>query len=162
VTVNKSNKKMVLNECGEIAFRQWWWLESQYPYVKSHEFIVMPNHIHGLPEIRKDDHHQDKISILQVGTGRDLSLPEGLKFPSKKIKPLSELVGAYKTTVSKQIHLLYSSNSILPPGEFQWQRSFYDQIVEDEKSYNAIRNYIRANPSHWDEDALNQKKDDMR
>jgi len=61
-----------------------------------------------------------------VGTGRDLSV--------RKIKSLSELMGAYKTTVSKQIHLAGYAG-------FAWQRSFHDHIIRDEKSYENISNY---------------------
>ncbi len=114
------------NRYGDIAHEQWEWLQTQYPYIVSHEFIVMPNHIHGVLEINRD----------HVGTGRDLSVPE------IKIKSLSELMGAYKTTTSKKIHL-----SGYP--EFQWQRSFHDHIIRDEKSYHNIVHYIRENASKW-------------
>ena len=68
----------------------------QYPYVVLHAFVVMPNHIHGIIEINRNI----------VGTGRDLSLNTPDPSLQPKIKSLSELMGAYKTTVSKQIHLL--------------------------------------------------------
>jgi REP element-mobilizing transposase RayT len=55
---------MILNDYGKIANQQWYWLAEQYPYVILHEFIVMPNHIHGIIEISRD---------AIVGTGRDLS-----------------------------------------------------------------------------------------
>ena len=57
--------KMMLNEYGNIAEQQWHWLGEQYPYVVLHEFVVMPNHIHGIIEIKRAN---------VVGTGRDLSL----------------------------------------------------------------------------------------
>ena len=79
-----------------------------------------------------------------VGTGRDLSL--------RKIKSLSELMGAYKTTVSKQIHLAGYTG-------FAWQRSFHDHIIRDEKSYENISNYIIDNPKTWDKDKFFQRRD---
>ena len=116
---------MFPNEYGKITEQQWQWLEQQYPYIILHSFVVMPNHIHGIIEIddrlagtgrdptnENDDH--------DVGTGRDLSLqqqqeqqqpnnggePVIQEQPITKIKSLSELMGAYKTASSKQIHLL--------------------------------------------------------
>ena len=87
-----------------------------------------------------------------VGTGRDLSDKNNFNVgtgrgPSlqPKIKSLSELMGAYKTTVSKKIHLLGYA-------EFKWQRSFHDHIIRDEKSYEKISNYIINNPNSWDQD----------
>ena len=51
---DQSPYEMILNPCGEIATRQWYWLEKQYPYVKSHAFVVMPNHVHGILEINPE------------------------------------------------------------------------------------------------------------
>jgi REP element-mobilizing transposase RayT len=117
---------MVLNDYGLIAEKQWYWLGEQYPYVVLHEFVVMPNHIHG---------------IIEINRSRIISSDP------IKIKPLSELIGAYKTTVSKQIHLTGFT-------EFQWQRSFYEHIIRDEKSFEKISDYIIINPVNWDQDKL--------
>ena len=47
------NNKMILNEFGKIAEKQWFWLQEQYPYIVLHNFVVMSNHIHGLIEINR-------------------------------------------------------------------------------------------------------------
>ncbi len=124
------NKKMILNANGEIALRQWIWLTEQYKYAISHAFVVMPNHIHAILEINGN-----------VGNGRDRSL-------QPKIKSLSELMGAYKTTTSKQIHLMGN-------GDFLGQKSFHDHIIRDYSSYLRIRDYIIDNPERWEEDPMN-------
>jgi REP element-mobilizing transposase RayT len=113
---------MQLNQYGEIVKRQWNWLSEQYRYVVLHGFVVMPNHMHGIIEINRS-------RIKSTG--------------AVKIKPLSELMGAFKTTVSKQIHL---AGYI----EFQWQRSFYEHIIRDEKSLETITEYINNNPVNWE------------
>ena len=137
------SQKMILNEYGKIAEKQWHWLCEQYPYVQLHEFVVMPNHIHGIIEIN--------CSIVDVGTGRDLSLhQQNDPFTQIKIKSLSELMGAFKTTTSKQIHLIGNKS-------FAWQRSFHDHIIRDEKSFNRISNYISHNPSKWELDQFHVK-----
>ena len=64
------NKTINLNEFGVIVTRQWEWLEEQYPYVELDQYVIMPDHIHGIIHI--------------VGNGRDRSL--------QKIKSLSELI----------------------------------------------------------------------
>ncbi len=126
-----ADKKMICNDFGRIAESQWNWLFLQYPYLICHAFVVMPNHIHGIIEINRSS----------VGTGRDLSLQD------IKIKSLSEIMGAYKTTVSKLIH-----NAGLKT--FQWQRSFHDHIIRDDGSYQRIFDYIRDNPAKWDDDSI--------
>lgn len=119
-------KKIFLNEIGEIAKAQWDWLENQYSYIKLHKFIVMPNHIHCILEI-----------------DRDLITDKHIK-----IKSLSALVGAYKMTTSKLIHLSGFQ-------DFAWHRSFYDHIIRNKKSNNNIFSYIKRNPSNWDSDKYN-------
>jgi REP element-mobilizing transposase RayT len=100
----------------------------------------MPNHIHGIIEINRNI----------VGTGRDLSLQQ------PKIKSLSELIGAYKTTVSKKIHLLECTDGSRPVRTFAWQRSFYENIIRDEKSFKTISDYIINNPINWEQDNLHE------
>ena len=131
-----ADHKIVLNKYGLIAEQQWNWLEVQFSYVVLHSFVVMPNHVHGIIEI--DDH-------ALVRTGRDLSVRDLSVQQQPKIKSLSELMGAYKTTTSKQIHLLGLT-------DFKWQRSFHDHIIRNEESYLRISNYIENNPANWDAD----------
>ncbi len=123
--------EMYLNECGKIVKQQVEWLEKQYPYLIIHNYIVMPNHVHILCEIVQTGH---------VQTGRDLSV-------QLKIKSISELMGALKTTSSKQIHLIGCIT-------FAWHRSFHDHIVRSDESYLKIKNYIIDNPKNWKLDKL--------
>ncbi len=130
---NVVNDEMELNEYGQIAFDQFNWLAEQYPYIDIRIFRVMPNHVHAIIEINRDFH--------PVRTGRDLSVRD----EKIKIKSLSELMGAYKTTVSKNIHLAGYNN-------FAWHRSFHDHIIRDYDSYIRIYNYIQTNPQRWGQD----------
>ena len=59
-----------------------------------------------------------------------------------KIKSLSSLIGALKTTSSKLIHNSGYS-------DFAWQRSFYDSIIRNLNSYYSISRYIDLNPEKW-------------
>ena len=124
---------MHLNEIGEIVKNQWVWLSTQYDYVELDTYIVMPNHLHG---------------ILIIRPCRDRSRP--VSTGTKKIKSLSELIGAFKTTSSKQIHKYGLSR-------FKWQRSFYDHIIRNEKSLDNIRAYIQNNPLNWELDKNNPR-----
>jgi REP element-mobilizing transposase RayT len=131
------NGEMILNEYGKIAKEQWLLLQKQYEYVLLDEYCVMPNHFHGIIFIFND----------VVGNGRDRSL--------QKIKSLSSLVGAFKTTSSKLIHQVGNIS-------FKWQKSFYDRIIRSQKELNNIWNYIHYNPLEWEWDAenkLNEKPD---
>ena len=123
--------EMILNEFGIIANNQLEWLQNQYPYIFLHSYIVMPNHIHAVIEIDS--------SLLK--TVQNLDEPEKIV----KIKSLSQIMGAFKTTSSKLIH---EAGTI----DFAWHRSFHDHIIRDEKAYLNIVNYIENNPNSWNKD----------
>jgi len=145
--------RMVLIPCGSIADQQWYWLEQQYPYIHIHAFIVMPNHVHGIIEINQKLIPIADSFACHVGTGRDLSLHDRpTPVQPIKIKSLSELIGAYKTTSSKQIHLWEAPDGTHPYHAFHWQRSFHDHIIRNQKEYDEITAYIHKNPSAWDTD----------
>lgn len=133
LSVHPHRQNMILNEYGEIAEKQWHWLCEQYPYVVLHAFTVMPNHIHGIIEINRS----------RIKSSDPI-----------KIKSLSELIGAYKTTVSKQIHLLECKDKSRPVLTFAWQRSFHEHIIRDKKSYVKISDYIINNHINWKQDNL--------
>jgi putative transposase len=114
---------MQLNNFGNIVENQIFWLEKQYPYFELHNFVIMPNHIHLLFRI---DHTKTQDE-------------------SVKIKSVSSLMGALKTTTSKQIHLLEND-------AFKWHRSFHDHIVRSDLSYDRITHYITNNPRKSDDD----------
>ncbi|MFC6998104.1 transposase [Rufibacter roseus] len=139
-------EQMCLNAYGSVVEKQWQWLAEQYTYVVSHAFVVMPNHVHGILEIKQVAEEAD------LATAAD-TLSQG--FPSAKapkIKSLSELIGAFKTTSSKLI-----KQAGLP--DFAWHRSFYDHIIRDERGYEKIKDYIDTNPARWHEDRYRPGKE---
>ncbi|WP_223270870.1 transposase [Subsaximicrobium wynnwilliamsii] len=115
-----SRKVMELNAYGKIVEERLQWLAGQYQYVVLHNYVVMPNHVHAIIEINKH-------LVTEVGI---------------KIKSLSELVGAFKSTSSKWIHELNF------PG-FKWKRSFHDSIIKEDRAHSMISNYISENPNKW-------------
>ncbi len=126
------NGEMNLNGAGEIVNERWGWLAERYEYVELDEYIVMPDHLHG-------------ILVIRPG-GADRSRP--VPTDEAKTKSLSELIGAFKTTSSKRIReggLAF----------FQWQRSFHDHVIRDDEDLNRIREYIRENPARWASDGEN-------
>jgi putative transposase len=119
---------MELNQYGLIVEERIKWLMSQYKYVAIHNYVVMPNHFHLILEI-----DSEKVK------GQDI-----------KIKSLSSLMGAMKTTSSNLIHDASFE-------DFAWHRSFHDHIIRDEKSYQNISNYIDLNPQKWFQDRFYNK-----
>jgi hypothetical protein len=87
--------KCVLNLYGKSVKEVLENISALYPYVKVDYYIIMPNHIHVIIIIDP--------SNINVVTGRDLS-PRNKVQPKPKIKSLSEIIGAFKTMSSKELH----------------------------------------------------------
>ncbi|MBN2290581.1 MAG: transposase [Candidatus Glassbacteria bacterium] len=117
---------MRLNDAGRVVSDSWRWLENQYTYVKLDEFIIMPNHIHGI------------LLIINECRGRSRTAPTG------KRKPLGRLIGAFKTISTKRINQMRGT-----PGMAIWQRSYYERVVRRTDRMDRIRKYIINNPARW-------------
>lgn len=129
-----ANDNMMLNQCGMIANDAWLELPNHHANILLDEYIVMPNHIHGII-----------IMKCPVGFG-----PARTAINRSKSN-LSVIIGSYKSTVTKQI------NRIGDVG-FKWQRSFYDERIRTNNSFKKIQRYINTNPYNWGADENNINK----
>ncbi|MCP4680976.1 MAG: transposase [Desulfobacterales bacterium] len=129
------NGKMILNEYGKIIKTTWEWLQQQYEYIDPDEFVVMPNHLHGIIVLR---------SRGGSPYGRFANRPYNA---TGKHKPLGRLIGAFKTVSTKQINKIRQT-----PGAKLWQRNYYEHIIRNDKSYHQIAEYIQTNPLKWLDD----------
>ena len=69
------NKEMSLNDAGRIANECWLNIPNHFPNVILHEFIIMPNHVHGIIElVGANNYSPDKIS--QEFNSPENNLPE--------------------------------------------------------------------------------------
>jgi REP element-mobilizing transposase RayT len=113
------------------------------------EFIVMPNHIHGIIWILAEGAYR-----LHPGTWKNNHLCRGRQLPAStemiKLETLSNLVGAFKTSAATRINKLRGVMGVPV-----WQKSFYDRIVRNEHELERIQYYIRNNPVKWAEDRDN-------
>ncbi|RPI76402.1 MAG: hypothetical protein EHM45_13060 [Desulfobacteraceae bacterium] len=149
------NGEMQLNEYGLIAKNQWEQLRKQFLDLGLGEFVVMPNHIHGIIII-KGMQNEINIETKLVGAGlapaqplSDAGQPQGLPLQRKTI---GDIVGAYKSiTANACLKIFKSKNKTM--GKL-WQRNYYEHIIRNEQSYHEIAGYIINNPAQWDLDEL--------
>jgi REP element-mobilizing transposase RayT len=124
--------KMSLNKHGEIVNQCWYELPKHYLNCSLDSFVIMPNHVHGIIVINNEN---------IVGNG--------LKpFPTYG---LSEIIRGFKTFSSRTINEMIKGGS-----KFQWQKSFYDHVIRDEKSLHNLRHYITFNSLKWELDIENK------
>ena len=134
------NAEMRLNELGQIARNEWFKTAILRPYVELYEdeFIVMPNHVHGI------------IWIINETVGA-----ERRSAPTKTIvhpRSLGSVIRAYKSAVT------YAANGLHPTGQrgaVLWQRNYYEHVIRNEKDLKAKRDYIFSNPLNWENDDEN-------
>ena len=131
--------KMVLNEYGKIVEKYWREIADHYDQIKLDEFVIMPNHIHGIIIIQNNQQ-----GLNYVGT-EQCSVPTR----NNRFGLISKVIKSYKEAVIKFIRHNYHDN------DFAWQRSFYDHVIRNEKSLDNIRHYIRYNPLQWAVDREN-------
>ncbi len=153
--------KMILSNIGVMADVFWHEIKNHSKNVELHQFVVMPNHIHGILEIVDGVIYGDggdvetmHASSLQLQSSNvSQKIDASSQQPSKnrqmqKISPksgsVSRIIGAYKSAVTKHAHRLKY--------EFKWQTRFYDHIIKNNDEYQNIKNYIIKNPENWVDD----------
>jgi REP element-mobilizing transposase RayT len=133
-----NNGEMTLSDRGKILHEEWLRTGTVRPDVTVDEFVIMPNHLHGILIL-----HDKEIN---VGATRRVA-------PTIKPGSLGAIVGQIKSIASKRIKALYGDE-----GKPVWQRSFYDRIIRDDRELNRIHEYILSNPSQWSEDTQNPQR----
>lgn len=129
---------MVLNDIGEIVSHKWLWTGKIRTNIKLDEFVVMPNHMHGIIQIV--EMHND------VGAHRNVP-PQIEQFAKSTQNSIPTIIKLFKSTTTKQINQFCNT-----PGLKIWQRNYYEHIIRDDKDLNRIREYIINNPLRWTED----------
>ncbi|MBD2432276.1 transposase [Fischerella muscicola CCMEE 5323] len=129
------NNDVNLNELGNIVLDFWNSLPSKYSNIELDEFVIMPNHLHGIVVITDTNVVNQKVN---VGTIHELSLRE------RRNMLLPKVVGYFKMNSAKAINQKLSSL-----GTSVWQRNYYEHIIRNEAELDRIRQYIVNNPVKW-------------
>ena len=145
------NGEMILNELGEIVWDEWLKTPKIRPDMNliMVEFVVMPNHIHGIVYIGKNEFNNGDAVVRRDAMHR-VSKTVNNEYKNKfepQCKNLSSIIRGIKSAVTKK------SREILP--NFAWQTRFHDRIIRNENEFNRIREYIRKNPEMWQRDRDN-------
>ena len=148
--------KMNLSLTGVIVDILWHEIPNHAQFVELGDFVVMPNHIHGILILDKPDGgDDDQGNQGNVETGHALSLQtHPAPNPGKSIgqnrfqnigkNTVSSIMGSYKSAVTKHANRLG-----LPNG---WQPRFHDHIIRDNAEYQRISDYIINNVANWRDD----------
>lgn len=121
---NVNGGKMILNDFGEYTQKCWNDIPKHFPNVSLKEFVIMPNHIHGIIiQKQYNNSHANKAAF------------------GPQSKNLASIIRGFKIGVTK-----YAKKNQI---KFKWHPRYYDHIIRDYKSYLRICKYIRLNPLNW-------------
>ncbi|TET35520.1 MAG: transposase [Anaerolineales bacterium] len=124
--------EMYLSEVGRIVSEEWMKTAIIRSNILLDEWVVMPNHIHGILVITE--------RMPSVETPR-----RGVSTSKWKPGTLGAIINQFKSISTKRIRRTGTT-------AFAWQPRFYDHIIRNEDALSQIRNYIHNNPQKWEDD----------
>lgn len=125
---NVINRDQNLNLLGQIINIEWLKLRIHYPCIILKEFVIMPNHIHG---------------IIILKNGRENPAPT-----------LGQIIAYFKYQTTKQYNYAVGAGFSRPCDHYNklWQRNYYEHVIRNETELNHFRQYIVDNPKNWKQD----------
>lgn len=149
--------KVEFTPMGRIARETWVAIPSHFANVKLHDFVVMPNHVHGIIEIVETVGQQRKSAKLEtslVGAQHAAPLRARIEHREKRVVErgsLSAIVRSYKAAVTLR------ARRELKWTKEVWQRNYFERFLRDGKEFDGAARYIAENPMKWDWDRENPK-----
>ncbi len=126
---------MDLSDAGTMVDHFWRELQNKFPGVLLDEYVIMPNHFHGILHVRP-------TSMLEAS-------PHSLGDIMRWFK--SQTTNAYIRGVKQ---------SGWPRFDEQfWQPQYWDHIVRNDADLDRIREYVLSNPVSWEDDPDNADSD---
>ena len=168
-----------LTSIGRVVSQHWHRIPERNPRALLDEFVVMPNHVHGLILLKDDQHRREVGGPPDVGAYKPHTEPflydqlacavytplqrgdahivgangDGEVRGPHGTKPGSTgaIVQNFKKTTTREVR-----KAMADPEFRLWQRNYNEHIVRDEDELNRIRDYIILNPTRWLEDPCNE------
>ena len=135
--------EMVLSDAGDMVSRVWDGMPDRVPYVEIDEFVVMPNHVHGV------------IFISQSSASRVPPVGASLVGAQDVAPALGDVVGAFKSLTTVDYGKGVRETDWPPFHKRRWQRDYYERIFRNESEIGLAREYIADNPMKWELDREN-------
>ncbi len=156
------DNEMKLSEIGEISYRFWFEIPNHFSFVLLDEFVVMPNHIHGIiiindnvpksiietpiietPIVETPDVEMPNLGVSTGEINKKRTHNASLKWKSGT---LGVVINQYKR--------ICTINARKTDPNFAWQPNYHDHIIKTNQAYENIKNYISNNPKNWQNDKL--------
>ncbi len=125
-----NGNKVRLSQVGKIVEKNWLEIPRHFNNVSLDEFIVMPDHLHGIIIIDRGF-----VETRYIASLRDC---QGNRFGPLKTESLSLVIQTFKASVKRWC----TKNGLR---YFHWQPRFYEHIIRNERSLEYVQKYIHYN-----------------
>jgi len=129
---------MGLSAPGCIAWHYWMQIPNHQSWLVLDQFVVMPNHLHGIIGIESAN---ESVGTLHATSVQDYEIAEDsmLSISPEAGCSISAIFRSYKSVITKWCNVNGHEY-------FAWQSRFHDHIIRNEKEWQWIRKYIYDNP----------------
>lgn len=126
--------QMQLNAAGRVVQSAWGAIPAHFPDVAMGEYVVMPDHFHGILVIG-DSVRALLAAPANIGniTGAACGAPT-----------LGQIIRRFKSQSAIAVNGCLN-RSMTPV----WQRNYWERIIRDDRELLAIQRYIQDNPARW-------------
>ena len=156
------NGEMQYNDAGKMVQSLWQNIPENYQGVQIDEFIIMPNHLHG-------------IIVFDVGAGLVPVPIDNLpilidnsstifnnfsnNWSTTRVDPtgggrfsrtVGDVVGGFKSRATVEYIRGVKNHQWAAFRARLWQRNYYEHIIRNEHTLYDIRDYIINNPIRWE------------
>lgn len=130
------NGEIRLHQAGFTVQECWEEIPAHFPDVELDEFVVMPNHVHG-------------IIVVSSGKGAACRAPTVERFGRPVPGSIPTVMRSFKSAATKRTNQMCRS-----PGAKLWQRNYWEHIIRNETELSRLREYVLTNPMRWELDRL--------
>jgi len=146
-----------LSSLGNVVKECWQQIPEHFPNVGLDEFIIMPNHLHGILFINDSvgaTHASPALTALtDLADVSPTSSNDRARHASPLQKPgpvkrsLGAIIGSFKSACTKRINEVRHTAGIPV-----WQRNYHERIIRNEEELHSLRDYVLTNPVRWEGD----------
>jgi len=133
--------EMRLTALGKMIQTEWLRLSQRFHGIQMDEFVIMPNHFHGIIQITKDRYPPSKDGENTEAFGR----------PVKASIPT--MVRSFKAAVTLRARRMTGNNDLK-----LWHGNYFERVIQNDWGFLAARLYIQTNPANWKVDEMNPER----
>ncbi len=139
--------------------KSWDDLSVRFPQILLDEFVIMPNHIHGIVFIMDNPVCRGESCIRPRSIRPNPDHPEEGDHKDRpygtRVGSIGRMIQAFKSITTHHYTTGIKQRDWPSFQKRLWQRNYYERIIRNDEELNHIRQYIRDNPKNWHQDPEN-------